>query len=79
MDAATGRVIGELFIEAAVGSHFVLSGRVWKVLQIKAKQKTLIVGRIGALDSLAHFTQRESRGAFFRYLPKELRACAKIS
>ena len=79
MDAATGRVIGELFIEAAVGSHFVLSGRVWKVLQVKAKQKTLIVGRIGALDSLAHFTQRESRGAFFRYLPKELRACAKIS
>ena len=79
IDAATGRVIGELFIEAAVGSQLVLSGRVWKVLQVKAKQKTLIVNRIGAMDSLARFTQRESRGAFFRYLPKELRTCAKIS
>lgn len=73
MDADTGRVIGELFIEAAVGSHFLLSGRVWQVLQVKAKQKTVIVGHVGPLDSQAHFTQRYSCGAFSRYLPRELR------
>jgi ATP-dependent Lhr-like helicase len=73
MDADTGRVIGELFIEAAVGSHFLLSGRVWQVLQVKAKQKTVIVGHVGPLDSQAHFTQRYSCGAFYRYLPRELR------
>ncbi|MCK4485202.1 MAG: hypothetical protein KAU38_00385, partial [Desulfobacterales bacterium] len=72
VDANTGRVIGELFIEAAVGSHFVLSGKVWQVLQVKRKQKTLIVGQVGPLDTLARFTRRYSYGAFSRYLPKEL-------
>jgi len=78
VDANTGRVIGELFIEAAVGSHFVLSGKVWQVLQVKRKQKTLIVGQVGPLDTLARFTRRYSYGAFSRYLPKELRPSAKI-
>jgi len=78
MDAGTGRVIGELFIEAAVGSHFVLSGKVWQILQVKAKQKTLIVGQVGPLDSLAHFRRRYSCGAFSRYLPRELRLSARI-
>jgi hypothetical protein len=72
MDAETGKVIGELFIEAALGSHIVLSGRVWQVLQIKQNQRTLTVGHIGPLDSLAHFRRRHSCGAFSRYLPKEL-------
>jgi ATP-dependent Lhr-like helicase len=78
MDAGTGRVIGELFIEAAVGSHFVLSGKVWQILQVKAKQKTLIVGQVGPLDSLAHFRRRYSCGAFSTYLPRELRLSARI-
>ena len=78
MDADTGRVIGELFIEAAVGFHFVLSGKVWQVLQVKAKQKTIIVGQVGPLHSLAHFRRRYSCGAFSRYLPKELRPSARI-
>ena len=77
-DANTGRVIGELFIEAAVGSHFVLSGKIWQVLQVKARQKTLIVGQVGLLDGMAHFTRRYSCGAFSRYLPRELRHCLKI-
>lgn len=74
IDASTGRVIGELLVEAAVGAHFVLSGRVWQVLQVKSKQKSLIVGQIRSLDSLARFTRRDSSGAFARYLPKELRS-----
>lgn len=73
MDADTGRVIGELFIEAAVGSHFVLSGKVWQILQVKSKQKTVIAGQVGPLDSVAHFARRYSFGAFSRYLPGELR------
>jgi len=77
MDADTGKVIGELFIEAAPGSHIVLSGRVWQVIQIKEKQRTLIVRHIGPLDSLAHFRRRRSCGAFYRYLPKELRQSLK--
>ena len=72
MDAATGRVIGELLIKAALGSHFVLSGKVWQVLQIRSKQKQLIVSQVGPLDSLAHFTKRFSRGAFSSYLPQEV-------
>ena len=78
IDADTGRVIGELFIEAALGSHFVLSGKVWQVLQIKAKRKQLIVRQVGPLDSLAHFSRRYSCGAFSRYLPGELRPSVNI-
>jgi ATP-dependent Lhr-like helicase len=78
IDADTERVIGELLIEAAVGSHFVLSGKVWQILQVKAKQRALIVRRIGPLDSTAHFTRRYACGAFSRYLPKELMPSAKI-
>ena len=78
IDADTERVIGELLIEAAVGSHFVLSGKVWQILQVQAKQRALIVRQIGPLDSTAHFTRRYSCGAFSRYLPKELMPSAKI-
>ncbi len=72
IDSATGRTIGELFIEASLGSYFVLSGKVWQVVQIKPKQKQLFVRQVGPLDSPTHFNLRFSAGAFSRYLPKDL-------
>jgi len=74
VDADTGGAIGELSTDASLGARFVLAGRVWEVVEVKARQKQLVVRQVGPLDSDTRFGRRSSRGAFSGYLPKELRS-----
>jgi hypothetical protein len=51
-----------------------LSGKVWKVIDIKKKNRLVYVEYISSLNQTgrAKFGKRGGYGAFYRYLPSDL-------
>lgn len=71
VDTGTGEVITKAFLQVAVGSVVALAGRVWEVTEIG--RKAVRVRRCPEGSAETRFGTRAQRGAFFRYLPEDLR------
>lgn len=75
-DILTGKIIGEITISANIGSNIPLGGYVWEVIAKEKRQ--LIVRKIGDILTMPKFKKRPSSGAFYKYLPEELKNLQKV-
>ncbi|MGA1844009.1 MAG: helicase-related protein, partial [bacterium] len=71
IDRESGRMVGEIGLQAVPGTIFVLGGRVWETLSIKGL--TLHARPIARKPKFSHFRKRSQQGAFSRFLPDSLK------
>jgi len=70
VDASSGRQVGT--ITGLFDDVFALGGRLWKVVSVQ-RQKVLAVPFKTGRPLAPHFKKHRAVGAFFRFLPEELR------
>ncbi len=71
-DINSGRTIGHLYIQAALGTTFLLSGKAWEI--VEHGRDTVGVKPVKSVTARTHFVRRFQLGAFTPFLPRDLRA-----
>jgi len=71
IDVASGKVIGK--VSGFFDKTFILGGFIWKIVSIKEEKREIFVKRSNDNFSMPIFERSLMRGAFYKYLPPELR------
>lgn len=72
LDISSGKAIGK--ISGFFDKTFALGGSVWKIISVKEGKKEIIVKRSKEEFSMPIFERAIRPGAFYKYLPPELRS-----